>query len=128
VVAGLAILGVLTAFLLAPIHVQQVMVNITTITGFYAGLVFVGGYHLLTLGKWRQSGMGINVMMLCGSVTGLFGLRCLALLLGDGYPGQLLARQILFALIVGALIWRTRIMVRAQMANLSSGEEPHDVD
>jgi len=109
-----------------PANVQETAVNIAAVTGFYAGLVFVGGYHLLTGGKWRDDPVGVNIMLLCSAVTGLFALRCLTLILGDGYPGQRLARLALFAATAAALIWRSRIMIAAQFANLLPPDRQDD--
>lgn len=106
-----------------PDPVLSALTDVGAVTGFYAGAFFVGGYHLLTQGKWRGSDMGVNVMVVCASVTALFGLRCLALVFGDGFPGQAAAKLVLFAAVAGALIWRTKIMVVAQMANLRDEED-----
>lgn len=118
VVVAVLIVGAFVGMLFTPGYAVGMVTDALGVTAFYAGAFFCGGYHLLTLGRWRHSEMGVNIMVLCASITALFGLRCLALLLGEGYPGQAAARVVLFAAIVAALIWRTKIMVSAQMANL----------
>jgi hypothetical protein len=93
------------------------LINVAAAFAFFAGLVFMATYHAAA--PWRRSAEGQNLMLVSGGVTGLFGLRMLALVFGEGFPGQLLVRLLLFVALAVGLSWRWWLMLRAQMTNLN---------
>lgn len=95
------------------------LINVVGVFAFFAGLVFMATYH--TLAPWRSSAEGQNVMLVTAGVTGLFGLRMLALVFGEGFPGQLIVRLVMFVALAVGLAWRWWLMLRAQLTNLDEG-------
>lgn len=90
------------------------------VVGFFSCVHFCLSYHYRTGGGWlRDSGgeyneIGINLMLFAALIASLFGLRSLAIWLGDGFPGQIELRAVLFAATIATIVWRTQLMWRAQ--------------
>ncbi len=101
---------------------MNMLVNVAAVCVFFGGLVFAGTYHLLA--PWWRSAEGINFMTMAGALTGIFGLRCLALVLGDGYWGQTAVR-LLFFVVIGAALWhRWTLLIKAQLRRRDEPREP----
>lgn len=100
------------------------LVDVVAVVAFFACANFIVVYSWAA--RWWLSEAGVNVVCLTGAITGLFGLRCLALVFGDGFPGQTLLRLILFTAITGVIYWRTRLLVKAQISARDFAAEHHE--
>lgn len=103
---------------------MKTLIDVVAVFALFGGLVFMATYHLTA--PWWRSPTGVNMMGFTGSVTALFGLRGLALVFGEGYPGQDFARLLIFA-VIGGLVWhRWTLLVRVQVG--SCQHEHHRAD
>lgn len=93
--------------------------NVLAVIGFFGAVVFVATYAAV---PWWRSREGFNVMVVSVSVAGLFGLRCLTMIFGDGYWGQPVLRALLFVAIGGAMWHRWWRLLKAQIATAIPAE------
>lgn len=119
--AGVCAASVLVLLVL-PRLVLLRAIDVAAVAGFFGGLVFCVTYA--TLAHWWRSEEGRNIMLVSAGATGLLALRCLTLVFGDGYWGQLQLRFALFAALTVGLWWRWRLMLRAQLANRTRPDDP----
>lgn len=97
-------------------------VNAAAVVGFFGGLVFCLTYAAV---PWWRSSTGVNLMLVSGGATALFGLRCLGLLFGEGFPGQDLIRFVFLSVVGAGLWWRWWLLVRAQLATARTPADPN---
>lgn len=76
-------------------------------------LWFVLRYHLLTGGDWRHNPAGRHLMAFTANLGVLLGLIVVNRLSGD-YPGRVIVTMVLFAALVGQIVWRLVLLERAQ--------------
>jgi hypothetical protein len=99
--------------------------NILAVVIFFGGVNFVATYALV---PWWRSPAGVNLMVMTGAVTGLVGLRCVALIFGDGFWGQGVLRVLMGAAVAWAVWSRWRLLVKAQIAAVVEDARRRDGD
>jgi hypothetical protein len=104
----------------------KTLIDIVAVFAFFGGLVFMATYQLTA--PWWRSRAGINLMLFTSAATLLFGLRCLAMVFGDGFWGQDFLRLLLFSTIAVTVWHRWTLLVRAQVAGFHHADDvppPH---
>ncbi|MFI1197682.1 hypothetical protein ACH4T9_31100 [Micromonospora sp. NPDC020750] len=81
--------------------------------GCLACLYFVAAYQRFTAGDWRRNAGGRHLMEFTGTLGVLLGLIVLARFWPD-YPGRDLLTLVVFAALVGQVVWRIVLLHRAQ--------------
>lgn len=94
----------------------MILLNIAAVFVFFGAGTFVATYSLLA--PWWRSQEGINVMTFTLATAGLAGLRCLAMILGEGFAGQDVLRVLLMTAIAVACWHRWVMVMRYQLGNL----------
>jgi hypothetical protein len=99
------------------------LINIAAVFVFFGCLNFVMAYAEV---RWWRTPEGINLMSFTCSVMGLAGLRCLAMIFGQGFWGQDLLRFLLM-MAIAVIIWhRYRLFSRAQRSVRAAANSPPD--
>ncbi|MEU4570739.1 hypothetical protein [Micromonospora sp. NPDC023956] len=74
---------------------------------------FVGAYHVLTGGDWRRNPGGMHVMVFTANLGVLLTLAAAGRVWPD-YPGREFVVTLVFAALVGQLVWRCVLLHREQ--------------
>lgn len=99
---------------------MRIASTVLAVAGFAASLYFVIAYHWSTRGDWWRNPGGRHVMEFTVNLGLLFGLIVAARLWGD-YPGRDEVTLVLFAWLVGQVVWRSVLMHRMQRDRESAG-------
>jgi hypothetical protein len=100
----------------------MILLNIAAVFVFFGAGVFVATYSLLA--PWWRTQEGVNVMTFTLATAGLAALRCLAMILGNGFAGQDVLRVVLMTAIAAAAWHRWVMVMRAQLRNLHPPQPP----
>lgn len=88
------------------------VLDIVSVTGFHVCIFWMYVYHRRA--PWWRSDIGRNQMVKLAALAGLFSMRCVELIFGGPFPGELLFAAVLGVSIVAVLVWRFDIMLRMQ--------------
>lgn len=94
---------------------MRIVSTVLAVAGFAASLYFVVAFHVSTGGDWRHNPGGRHLMEFTINLGLLFGLIVAARLWHD-YPGRDQITLLLFAWLVGQVVWRSVLMHREQRA------------
>lgn len=94
--------------------------TVLAVIGCMACLYFVVVYHVTTSGDWWHSAAGRHLMQFTANLGLLFGLIVGARVWPD-YPGRDEVTLLLFASLVGQVVWRSVLLHRVQHEDEPAG-------
>ena len=90
---------------------------------FLTWLAFMICYHALTVGDWRKSENGRNIMGVALCFVLVFGLIVLGVTFGD-FPGRPILQSLVYSMLIGFGLKRIQILFKVQRKTWPPLEAP----